>query len=93
MLVPFDFLEELNYPIENWGSNWTYTFVQLHENAKITEVNDKISALRHSKIIELLQDSPEDLTRFQERARTEFMVAPLSDVHLHSYFGLCCFHS
>ncbi len=87
MLIPFTFLEKLGRTIDQWGWNSIVTYVQLHEDAVVEEVNDKISDLRQRKVRELLQDSPEDLEEFERDQRTEFMVAPLPDIRLHSHFG------
>ncbi len=87
MFVPFEFLKDLGRTIDQWGWNSIVTYVQLHENARIDEVNAKITDLRHSKVEELLQDEPADLQRFQERRKTQFMLMPLVDIHLHAYFG------
>ncbi|MFQ5752757.1 MAG: ABC transporter permease, partial [bacterium] len=87
MLVPFEFLKELGRTIDQWGWNSIVTYVQLHENAVIDEVNAKITDLRHRKVEELLQDEPEDLKQFKERRKTQFMLMPLVDIHLHAYWG------
>ena len=87
MLIPFKFLPELGQTIDQWGWNSIVTYVQLHENANVAEVNEKITDLRFRKVEELLQDNPEDLQRYREAPRTQFMLRPLTDIHLHAYFG------
>jgi ABC-type antimicrobial peptide transport system permease subunit len=88
MLLPYVFLEDLGFgSLESWGSNNIITFVQVHENADIAAVNEKISDLRFRRVEELYEDDPEGLERFQKRRKTAFMLMPLTDIHLHSYFG------
>ena len=87
MLVPFEFLKDLGQTIDEWGWNSIVTYVQLHENVVIDEVNEKITELRYKKVLDLLQDDPEELQQFQERRKTQFMLRPLTDIHLHGYFG------
>jgi len=88
MLLPYGFLEELQFgSLESWGSNNIVTFVQLHENADIAAVNEKITDLRFLRVGELFKDDPEELERFQKHRKTDFMLMPLTDIHLHSYFG------
>ena len=87
MLVPFEFLKDLGRTIDEWGWNSIVTYVQLHDKAVIEQVNQKITDLRHRKVLETLQDKPEDLEQFTKRRKTEFMLRPLVDIHLHSYGG------
>ena len=87
MLVPFEFLKDLGRTIDEWGWNSIVTYVQLHDKAVIEQVNHKITDLRHRKVKESLQDDPEDLEQFTKRRKTEFMLRPLVDIHLHSYGG------
>jgi ABC-type antimicrobial peptide transport system permease subunit len=50
-------------------------------------VNEKITDLRYRRTLELLKDDPEALKEYQEGKKTPFMLRPLTDIHLHSYFG------
>jgi ABC-type antimicrobial peptide transport system permease subunit len=88
MLVPFEFLEDLNRGgLDQWGSNNIVTYVQLHEHTNVEDVNEKITDLRYRRVLELFQDDAEGLKRFQEGRKTQFMLRPLTDIHLHAYFG------
>jgi ABC-type antimicrobial peptide transport system permease subunit len=87
MLVPFEFLKDLGRTIDQWGWNSIVTYVQLHENVDIKSVNQKITDLRFRKTEELLKDDPERLKRHREGEKTDFMLMPLTDIHLHAYFG------
>lgn len=86
LLVPFEFLKDLGRTIDRWGGNSIITYVQLDENAVIADVNEKITDLRHRKSAESIED-PKELEEFQNRPRTQFMLMPLVDIHLHAYFG------
>ena len=85
-LVPFEFVTELGRYNDSWGSNSIITFVQLQPEAEISTVNQKITDVRHKHVAERIED-PEDLLRFNERQKTQFMVRPLTDIHLYAYFG------
>ncbi len=87
MLVPFEFIHDIGSYNDSWDSNSILTLVQLHENSKIADVNKKITDVRHSHVEVRFQDDPEGLQRFNSRPRTQFMVNPVTAVHLHSYFG------
>jgi ABC-type antimicrobial peptide transport system permease subunit len=88
MILPYEFLKDLGFGyLESWGSNNIITVVQLHENADIEAVNEKITDLRFRRVEELFEDDPEGLVQFQKRRKTAFMLMPLTDIHLHSYFG------
>lgn len=86
ILLPFEFMKDLGRTIDQWGWNSIVTYVQLDENAVIDDVNEKITDLRHRKSAELIED-PKELDEFQNRPRTQFMLMPLVDIHLHAYFG------
>jgi putative ABC transport system permease protein len=88
MIFPYEFLEDLGWQaLDSWGSNNIVTFVQLHEEANIEKVGEKITDLRFRRVQELYEDDPEGLKSFQERRKTQFMLRPLTDIHLYSYFG------
>ncbi len=88
MITPYDFLKDLEFRgLDSWGSNSILTFVQLHEKADVEAVNEKITDLRFRRVEELYEDDPEGLERFQKRRKTAFMLMPLKDIHLFSYFG------
>ncbi|MFH1942148.1 MAG: ABC transporter permease [bacterium] len=87
MLVPFEFLREIGRYSDNWGSNSIITMVQLSENASVQDVNTKITDTRHRHVAESLEDDAEGLERFNARPKTQFMLMPLKDIRLYSYFG------
>jgi ABC-type antimicrobial peptide transport system permease subunit len=88
MILPYDFLQDLGgRALDSWGSNNIVTYVQLHEKAGIEEVGEKITDLRFRRVREHYEDDAEELKRFEERRKTRFMLRPLTDIHLHSYFG------
>lgn len=87
MLIPYKFLEDQGRTNDHWGANSINTYVQLHDNVNVEEVNEKITDLRFRKVLDLFADDPDGKERFQSGKKTQFMVAPLVDIHLHSYFG------
>lgn len=72
MLVPFAFQKERGWWSDHWGSNSIRTFVQLREEASTRAVEEKMTAM---------------LKRHIEESITQFVLAPLTGMHLHSYFG------
>ena len=86
ILIPFEFIKEIGRYNPSWGSNSIITLVQLHDQASVPDVNEKITQVRHNHVAETIED-PEILQRFNERQRTEFMLKPLAEVHLRSHFG------
>ena len=65
MLVPYRFLEISAKIEDNWGNNM-YTFVQLHEDASVAAVDEKITDLCCRKIEAVIRESePDYLERFQ----------------------------
>jgi putative ABC transport system permease protein len=87
MLVPFEFLEDLGRRIDQWGWNSIVTYVQLHETADVAGVSKKITDLRARKVADLMRDNPEELEEYLKRKKTPFMLRPVPDINLHSYFG------
>jgi ABC-type antimicrobial peptide transport system permease subunit len=87
MMVPFEFVKDLGRQIDQWGWNSIVTYVQLHETADVASVNEKITDLRHRRNADRMQDDPEELAEFMKRKKTPFMLRPVPDIHLHSYFG------
>lgn len=69
LLAPFVYLEELGSSMENWGSNWCYTYVLLQKESPYKEVN--------KKIIDLIKKNSEDSV-------TEIYLQPLLEIHLYS---------
>jgi len=72
ILLPFPLLKEVGYWSEHWGNNSITTFVQLREDASVQTVNEKMTAL---------------LRKYNEGSTTDFVLAPVTGLHLHSYFG------
>jgi ABC-type antimicrobial peptide transport system permease subunit len=68
VLVPFVYLKELGSSLENWGSNWCYTYVLLQKKTPPTEVNQKIK----------------DLIKSHIETTTEIFLQPLTNIHLYS---------
>jgi putative ABC transport system permease protein len=57
---------------DSWGSNSILTFVKLQEGSVDTVVNRKITEVTNI---------------YKENNTIDYSVAPLADIHLHSYFG------
>ena len=69
---PFIFLEELGRWSENWGNNSIYTYVELLPNSKLEEVDIKLTGMLRAR---------------DDESTTDYMVAPLTRMHLYSYWG------
>ncbi|MCW8849826.1 MAG: ABC transporter permease [Melioribacteraceae bacterium] len=70
--IPFEFLKETGRWSESWGANSIITFVQLQHGADLTKVNKKITEL---------------VSKNNEDSQTQYMLAPITGLHLFSYFG------
>ncbi len=71
MLVPFDHLRMSGGYNDSWDSNSIFTFVQLSGPMPLAPVNEKINAINRAH-----KEDPPD-----------FMLAPLTGIHLNSHFG------
>lgn len=70
--IPFDFLKEVEIYSDSWGNNSISTFVQLNPSSDLNAVGQKMTDL-------LVKNNPE--------TRTIFNVAPITGLHLYSYWG------
>lgn len=87
ILVPFEFMKEMGNTIDQWGWNSIVTYVQLHDHAHIDDVNKKITDLRFNRTLDNWEGTQEELEEYKKGTKTQFMLNPLVDIHLHSYFG------
>ena len=72
ILFPWKYIESQQYYTTSWGNNSIQTVVKLQEGAADTVVSRKITEVTNI---------------YKENNTIDFMVAPLSRIHLHSYFG------
>jgi putative ABC transport system permease protein len=72
ILIPWSFIQSNNMYTESWGTNSIRTYVKLHEGSVDSVVNRKITEVT-------------DI--YKENNTIDYMVAPLSGIHLHGYFG------
>lgn len=72
VLINVEFIKVLGRYNDSWGSNNVGTVVLLADNADIKEVDRKITEVVYQN---------------REPAETFFMVAPVTGIHLHGYFG------
>ena len=86
LLMPYDYLLKTGRTNPSWSGNSILTFVQLHEHAAISEVNEKISVVHHKHSAATIQDA-EELKRFSESPRVECSVMSYTQIRLHAYFG------
>jgi putative ABC transport system permease protein len=68
-LVPFEFLKNLGRDMDQWGNNSFYTYVQLQQGAKVSEINKKIKGV---------------IKKNNEGSATELELQPLLKIHLYS---------
>ncbi len=71
-LIPFDYMKKSQWYSDHWGNNSITTYVMLRPNVEISKVNAKLTAIAR-------QHNPE--------STTDFVIAPLTRVHLYSYWG------
>lgn len=73
MLLPYEFLRKEGKTREDdFGSNSILTYVQLKENVNLSQANEKVFGFIRTK-------SP--------KSTTDLVLRPLSQIHLHAYFG------
>ncbi|MGW8314620.1 MAG: ABC transporter permease [Bacteroidales bacterium] len=72
ILIPWSFIQTQQLYEENWGSNSIQTYVKLQEGAVDSIVSRKITQVTD---------------KYKENNTIDYMVAPFSRIHLHSYFG------
>ncbi len=71
-VIPFRFLEQIGVTNDQWGSNSIVTYVKCVPEFDRKALGEKMTAIQREYV-------PESLT--------DFMVADLTRIHLHSYFG------
>ena len=72
ILLPWSFIQSNHMYTESWGTNSILTYVKLFEGSVDSIVDRKIT----------------EVTDIHKENNTiDYMVAPLSGIHLHSYFG------
>ncbi len=71
-VIPFRFLEQIGVTNDQWGSNSIVTYVKCVPEFDRKALGEKMTSIQREYV-------PESLT--------DFMVADLTRIHLHSYFG------
>ncbi|MGD8778577.1 MAG: ABC transporter permease [Ignavibacteria bacterium] len=71
LAMPFKLQEKHGRWNRHWGSNSIRTYVQLVPGSSIEEVNKKMTEIVHKNV----------------ETKTQFMLFPYKDIHLHSYGG------
>jgi len=69
LLLPFEHLKNEGNDLDQWGNNWIYTYVLLHENHKLDDLNEKI--------INTIKDH-------NEGSVTDIYLQPVKKIHLYS---------
>ncbi len=72
VLLPWKYIESQQFYQDSWGTNSIRTFVKLQEGSIDSIVNRKITEVTNI---------------YKENNTIDFSLAPLSGIHLHSYFG------
>ena len=72
MLIPFDYMKKSNWYSDDWGSNSIFTFVMLHSDVDPAPVDKKLTDI---------------VKEFNKETTTQFLLAPLTGIHLYSWFG------
>ncbi|MCB8999656.1 MAG: ABC transporter permease [Bacteroidales bacterium] len=72
MIVPFDYMKKSNWYSDSWGTNSISTYVLLGKDVNPAPVDKKLTDI---------------VKEFNEDTVTEFLLAPLTGIHLYSWFG------
>ena len=80
-LVPFDFVKTLGSYNDSWSNNSIRTYVMLNPNSDPGPVDDKL--------VQTVKDNIDWAERggSSDDYLTKFNLAPMTKLHLHSYFG------
>ena len=89
MLIPFECLNDLFSIPQNWNTSFANTYVQLSNNNQIKNVNKKLTDLIVDIIFSEAPSNipPEELKRIRDTQAPDFMLMPLTDIHLYGYSG------
>jgi putative ABC transport system permease protein len=71
-LLPYSFLQEAGLMSNSWGTNSIWTFVLVNKGSDIENVNKKLT---------------EVVREYLPEGTVEYMLFPLTDIHLHAQFG------
>ncbi len=71
-IIPFRFLDQIGITNDQWGSNSIVTYVKCVPEFDREALGEKMTSIQREYVSESL---------------TDFMVADLTRIHLHSYFG------
>jgi len=71
-LIPFDYMKKSQWYTDHWRNNSITTYVMLRPNVETSQVNAKLTGIAR-------QHNPE--------STTDFVIAPLTRLHLHSHWG------
>lgn len=69
LLLPAEHMKNEGLDLEQWGNNWLYTYVMLHDNHDLVNLNEKI--------INTIKDH-------NEGSVTDIYLQPVKDIHLYS---------
>jgi ABC-type antimicrobial peptide transport system permease subunit len=72
MVIDFDYMKKSNWYSEDWGSNSIFTYVMLKNGVNTDTVNKKLTRV---------------VKEFNPQTTTEYLLAPLTGIHLYSWFG------
>ncbi|MEN6310191.1 MAG: ABC transporter permease, partial [Acidobacteriota bacterium] len=96
-LLSTEFLKNLGFDINDWGSNSIFTFVQLAPNSAAAPVDGKITRMVRERTLaswrgddaswKKIQADPEQLKRYNSYVGPDFMLRPVADINLYGYFG------
>jgi ABC-type antimicrobial peptide transport system permease subunit len=69
LLLPAEQMKNLGFDLEEWGNNWLYTYVKLHDDHDLNSINEKI--------INTIKDH-------NEGSVTDIYLQPVKEIHLYS---------
>ena len=71
-LLPFALLGQIGQDLNAWSENWHRTFVQLHENVSLKELN--------KKVVNVVRDH-------REQDQRSFLLRPITEIYLYRLNG------
>ncbi|RJP66956.1 MAG: ABC transporter permease [Ignavibacteriales bacterium] len=86
ILLPISFQKDRGINTENWRTNQIITWVQLYDNVRTENLNNKISELRYRHVLQQIQSSPGG-NKNPKIGKVQFQLMPITDLRLYARFG------
>lgn len=90
-ILPFQVVQLIGMDVENWGSHFVNSYLQLQTGAKLTEVEEKITALYHQHVDDEIQITLQPVADIHLTAGLQYDNAVLGDSKYVWIFSVVAF--